>query len=72
MLAVSLSGRVVISWLAMMCPAPTSVFDSEENEALLVFPDHTESFAKASKYELAMHLIKLAEEGAAGLAEDRG
>ena len=47
-------------------------FDSEENEALLVFPDRTESFAKASKYELAMHLIKLAEEGAAGLAEDRG
>lgn len=36
-------------------------FDSDENEALLVFHDHTESFAKASKYELAMRLVHIAE-----------
>jgi phosphopantothenate-cysteine ligase/phosphopantothenoylcysteine decarboxylase/phosphopantothenate--cysteine ligase len=34
-------------------------FDSHENEALLVFPDRTESFAKASKDELAMHLVSM-------------
>lgn len=41
-------------------------FDSEANEVLLVFPDRTENFAKASKYELGMRLIQLAEEGVAG------
>jgi phosphopantothenoylcysteine decarboxylase/phosphopantothenate--cysteine ligase len=38
-------------------------FDSEDNEALLVFPDHTEAFAKASKYELAMRVVQLVEGG---------
>lgn len=36
-------------------------FDSEENEVLLVFPDRTEAFPKASKYELAMHLVGFLE-----------
>ena len=36
-------------------------FDSAENEALLVFPDRTEAFAKASKQDLAMHLVHLVE-----------
>jgi phosphopantothenoylcysteine synthetase/decarboxylase len=34
-------------------------FDSHENEALLVFSDHTEPFAKASKDDLAMYLISM-------------
>ncbi|MBC7979124.1 MAG: phosphopantothenoylcysteine decarboxylase [Armatimonadetes bacterium] len=34
-------------------------FDSHDNEALLVFPDHTEHFAKAAKHELAMYLVSL-------------
>ncbi|MEP2775228.1 MAG: phosphopantothenoylcysteine decarboxylase [Luteolibacter sp.] len=42
---------------------PDIGFDSEDNEALLVFPDRTEPFPKASKYELAMHLVGLAEAG---------
>ena len=36
-------------------------FDSAENEALLVFPDRTEAFAKASKQDPAMHLVHLVE-----------
>ncbi len=38
-------------------------FDSHENEALLVFPDRTEPFAKAPKHDLAMHLISMIGEG---------
>jgi phosphopantothenoylcysteine synthetase/decarboxylase len=34
-------------------------FDSHENEALLVFPDRTEPFAKAPKHDLAMHLVSM-------------
>lgn len=34
-------------------------FDSPENEALLVFPERTEAFAKASKDELARYLISM-------------
>jgi phosphopantothenoylcysteine synthetase/decarboxylase len=34
-------------------------FDSNENEALLVFPDHTEPFEKASKDVLAMYLVSM-------------
>ncbi len=34
-------------------------FDSHENEALLVFSDRTEVFAKAPKHDLAMHLISV-------------
>ncbi|MGJ8633662.1 MAG: phosphopantothenoylcysteine decarboxylase domain-containing protein [Luteolibacter sp.] len=34
-------------------------FDSHENEALLVFPDRTELFAKAPKHDLAMYLISM-------------
>lgn len=34
-------------------------FDSHENEALLVFPDRTEPFAKAPKHDLAMYLISM-------------
>lgn len=38
-------------------------FDSDENEALFVFPDRTEIFAKASKYELAMQIVEWVEAG---------
>lgn len=34
-------------------------FDSHENEALLVFPDRTEPFAKAPKHDLAMYLVSM-------------
>lgn len=34
-------------------------FDSHENEALLVFADHTEPFGKAPKHDLAMHIIAM-------------
>ncbi len=34
-------------------------FDSEENEALLVFKDRTKSFDKAPKHDLAMYLISM-------------
>lgn len=34
-------------------------FDSPENEGLLVFPDRTEPFPKASKQELAIHLVSM-------------
>ncbi|WP_411827094.1 phosphopantothenoylcysteine decarboxylase [Luteolibacter sp. AS25] len=34
-------------------------FDSNENEALLVFADRTERFPKAAKHELACHLISM-------------
>ncbi|MES2981280.1 MAG: phosphopantothenoylcysteine decarboxylase [Verrucomicrobiota bacterium] len=34
-------------------------FDSEENEAQLVFKDRTESFDKAPKHDLAMYLISM-------------
>lgn len=34
-------------------------FDSHDNEALLVFPDRTEPFAKAPKHDLAMYLISM-------------
>ena len=34
-------------------------FDSSENEALLVFKDRIESFDKAPKHDLAMHLVSL-------------
>lgn len=34
-------------------------FDSEENEALLVFENRTESFEKAPKHDLAMYLISM-------------
>jgi len=34
-------------------------FDSHENEALLVFPDRTEPFAKAPKHDLAIHLVSI-------------
>lgn len=34
-------------------------FDSDENEALLVFHDRSELFAKASKDDLAMYLISM-------------
>ncbi|MFK7851948.1 MAG: phosphopantothenoylcysteine decarboxylase [Akkermansiaceae bacterium] len=34
-------------------------FDSNDNEALLVFSDRTESFPKASKQELAMHIVSM-------------
>lgn len=34
-------------------------FDSDENEAFLVFKDRTELFKKAPKHDLAMHLISL-------------
>lgn len=34
-------------------------FDSEENEALLVFADRTETFAKAPKHDLAMYLVSM-------------
>ena len=34
-------------------------FDSHENEALLVFADRTELFAKAPKHDLAMHLVSM-------------
>lgn len=37
-------------------------FDSSENEALLVYPDHTETLPKDSKDHLAFHLIELIEE----------
>lgn len=38
-------------------------FDSEDNEALLVMPDRTEVFAKASKHELAMRVVRMVEGG---------
>ncbi|MGJ8645145.1 MAG: phosphopantothenoylcysteine decarboxylase domain-containing protein [Luteolibacter sp.] len=38
-------------------------FDSEDNEALLVFPKRTETFAKATKYELAMRIVQTVEGG---------
>ncbi len=34
-------------------------FDSEENDALLVFKDRTESFDKAPKHDLAIYLISM-------------
>ena len=34
-------------------------FDSHENEALLIFQDRTELFAKAPKHDLAMHLVSM-------------
>lgn len=34
-------------------------FDSHENEALLIFPDRTELFAKAPKHDLAIHLVSM-------------
>lgn len=34
-------------------------FDSHENEALLVFPERTEPFAKAPKYDLAMYIVSM-------------
>jgi phosphopantothenoylcysteine synthetase/decarboxylase len=34
-------------------------FDSEENEALLVFKDRTESFDKAPKHDLAIYLVSM-------------
>lgn len=34
-------------------------FDSRENEALLVFPDRTEHFPKASKHDLAIYLVSM-------------
>jgi len=34
-------------------------FDSHENEALLVFADRTETFDKAPKHDLAMHLVSM-------------
>jgi phosphopantothenoylcysteine synthetase/decarboxylase len=34
-------------------------FDSEENEALLVFKDRTEVFDKAPKHDLAMYLVSM-------------
>jgi phosphopantothenoylcysteine synthetase/decarboxylase len=34
-------------------------FDSEENEAFLVFKDRTELFKKAPKHDLAMHLVSM-------------
>lgn len=34
-------------------------FDSHDNEALLVFPDHTEPFPKASKHDLAIYLVSM-------------
>lgn len=37
-------------------------FDSEENEALLVFKDRTESFGKAPKHDLAMYLVSMLAE----------
>lgn len=34
-------------------------FDSHENEALLVFPDRTEPFQKASKHDLAIRIVSM-------------
>jgi phosphopantothenoylcysteine synthetase/decarboxylase len=34
-------------------------FDADDNEALLVFPDRTEAFPKASKHALAIHLVSM-------------
>lgn len=34
-------------------------FDSHENEALLVFPDHTEPFPKAPKHDLAIRIVSM-------------
>ena len=34
-------------------------FDSHDNEALLVFPERTEPFAKAPKHDLAMYLVSM-------------
>lgn len=34
-------------------------FDSHDNEALLVFPDRTEHFPKASKHDLAIYLVSM-------------
>eukprot|EP00903_Cladosiphon_okamuranus_P003457 g3455.t1 len=34
-------------------------FDSDENEALLVFADRTEHFPKAAKHDLACHLVSM-------------
>lgn len=34
-------------------------FDSHDNEALLVFPNHTELFAKAPKHDLAIYLVSM-------------
>ena len=34
-------------------------FDSHDNEALLVFPDHTEPFPKASKHDLAIRIVSM-------------
>lgn len=34
-------------------------FDSEENEALLVFKDRTETFEKAPKHDLAIYLVSM-------------
>lgn len=37
-------------------------FDSHENEALLIFPDRTEPFLKAPKYDLAIRIVSILEE----------
>jgi phosphopantothenoylcysteine synthetase/decarboxylase len=34
-------------------------FDSHDNEALLVFPGHSEHFAKAPKHDLAIYLVSM-------------
>jgi len=34
-------------------------FDTHDNEALLVFPDHTELFAKAPKHDLAIRIVSM-------------
>lgn len=34
-------------------------FDSHENEAILVFPEHTEPFPKAPKHDLAIRIVSL-------------
>jgi phosphopantothenoylcysteine synthetase/decarboxylase len=38
---------------------PDIGFDSHENEALLVFPDHTELFPKAPKHDLAIRIVSM-------------
>lgn len=40
-------------------------FDSDENEVLLVYPDHSEALPPASKHDLSHQLVKVIEELAA-------
>lgn len=44
-------------------------FDSEHNEALLVFPSRTEVFGKAAKHDLAMRVIRLVESGVTEISQ---